>query len=364
MVNLRTLLNLTNADINKVIAKIATECETDSEYDVSKAQVAGDLARWIRHPPIRYMTKSATRVVENKPRSVEGLHSQSADPIVITGISLGLQAASVYFLMMYLSDRRGETCISGVSVNTNNVYWIRTCRLIKGRDGSVNMERDTEFTDIPQLAGIKGAFDLAAEFGIDPKVVLAWDITTQLAVASGLLALRDAGIPLTPVEQVGKGGLRLITNWEVPQIQRDRTGIVFASCFPGLQMAMKHAKQNGDDGEGRFDRRFLFQTLNMGHSQFAQYTGIRGPNTTINLACASATAAFGVAEDWIKTNRADRVIIISADDVTGDDLWEWIGGGFAASGAASTHNVVEETALPFDRRRNGLIWGWGQGFRR
>ena len=58
--------------------------------------------------------------------------------------------------------------------------------------------------------------------------------------------------------------------------------------------------------------------------------------------------------------RADRVIIISADDVTGDDLWEWIGGGFAASGAASTHNVVEETALPFDRRRNGLILGMVQ----
>ena len=45
MVNLRTLLNLTDAQINKVIAKIANECETDSEYDVSKAQVAGDLAR-------------------------------------------------------------------------------------------------------------------------------------------------------------------------------------------------------------------------------------------------------------------------------------------------------------------------------
>ena len=78
-------------------------------------------------------------------------------------------------------------------------------------------------------------------------MVLAWDITTQLAVASGLIALRDAGIPLTPVEQIGKGGLRLITNWQVPQIQRDRTGIVFASCFPGLQMAMKHAKQDGDE---------------------------------------------------------------------------------------------------------------------
>ena len=34
-------------------------------------------------------------------------------------------------------------------------------------------------------------------------------------MASGLLALRDAGIPLTPEEQIGKGGLRLIRNWQV-----------------------------------------------------------------------------------------------------------------------------------------------------
>ena len=45
---------------------------------------------------------------------------------------------------------------------------------------------------------------------------MAWDITTQLAVASGLLALRDAEFHL-PVEQAGKGGLRLITNWQVPK---------------------------------------------------------------------------------------------------------------------------------------------------
>ena len=63
------------------------------------------------------------------------------------------------------------------------------------------------------------------------KAVLAWDITTQLAVASGLLALRDAAIPLTPVEQIGKGGLRPIRNWQAPQHHRERTGIVFAPCF-------------------------------------------------------------------------------------------------------------------------------------
>ena len=215
------------------------------------------------------------------------------------------------------------------------------------------------FGDIPQLAGVAHAFDLAEEFGVDPKAVLAWDITTQLAVASGLLALRDAAIPLTPEEQVGKGGLRLIRGWQIPQHQRERTGVVFASCFPGTTASFAHARNNGADADDRFDRRFLFQVLNMGHAQFAQHTGIRGPNSTINVACASATAAFSIAEDWLANDRADRVVIISSDNVTSPELWSWIGAGFAASGAASSSNVIEEAALPFDRRRNGLILGMG-----
>ena len=57
------------------------------------------------------------------------------------------------------------------------------------------MESATEFGDIPQLAGVKGAFDLAQEFGIDAKVVMAWDITTQLAMAAGLLPLEMQEFP-------------------------------------------------------------------------------------------------------------------------------------------------------------------------
>ena len=364
MVNLRDVLGLSNSQINQLITKVANECDTDGEFDISKAEVAQDFSRWIKTPPKSYLSKTTTTA--SKPQSIiaDPVHnndSRKSDPIVISGISLGLPGGEKVF-----SDDtferlvRGETCISEVSDEYKQRLLDKNIvRLIKGRDGSVNMEKATQFSDIPQLAGVKGAFDLAAEFGIDPKVVMAWDITTQLSVAAGLLALRDAGIPLTPVEQTGKGGLRLITNWQVPQVQRDRTGIIFASCFPGLQMAMKHAKNNGDDGEGRFDRRYLFQVLNMGHSQFAQYTGIRGPNTTLNLACASATAAFSTAEDWLETGRADRVVIISADDVTGEDLWEWMASGFASSGAASTGDKVEESALPFDRRRNGLVLGMG-----
>ncbi|MBQ70106.1 MAG: hypothetical protein CMA65_01270 [Euryarchaeota archaeon] len=370
-VMLREGLGLNESSIQNVISTLASEAETDGEYDPSQSLTAGDLARWVKMPPSSWAPRStvtspqrseASHRVQTAPavKSHSG-SSRDTDPFVVTGISLGLPGMDrVFSEDTFEKLVRGETCISEVSDEYKQRLLDKNIvRLIKGRDGSVNMDQATVFGDIPQLAGLKGAFDLSEEFGIDPKVVLAWDISTQLSVAAGLLALRDAGIPLTPVEQVGKGGLRLIRNWQVPQIQRERTGIVFSSCFPGLQMASKHAKTNGDDGEGRFDRRYLFQALNMGHSQFAQYTGIRGPNTTINLACASATAAFGVAEDWLENDRVDRVVIISGDDVTGDDLWEWIAGGFAASGAAATNNIVEETALPFDRRRNGLILGMG-----
>jgi NAD(P)-dependent dehydrogenase (short-subunit alcohol dehydrogenase family)/acyl carrier protein len=66
-----------------------------------------------------------------------------------------------------------------------------------------------------------------------------------------------------------------------------------------------------------------------------------------------------MAQDWIRTGRCRRVIVISADDITTDRLIDWFGAGFLASGAAATDDVVEEAALPFDRRRHGMIMGMG-----
>ena len=63
-----------------------------------------------------------------------------------------------------------------------------------------------------------------------------------------------------------------------------------------------------------FDRRFLFRVLSMGHSQFAELVGARGPNTQVNSACASTTQAIALAEDWIHAGRCRRVVIVAADD--------------------------------------------------
>ena len=97
----------------------------------------------------------------------------------------------------------------------------------------------------------------------------------------------------------------------------------------------------------------------MGHSQFAELIGARGPNTQVNSACASTTQAVALAEDWIRAGRCRRVVVVAADDVTSDTLLGWLGAGFLATGAAATDEVVEEAALPFDRRRHGMILGMG-----
>ncbi|MDP6011496.1 MAG: phosphopantetheine-binding protein, partial [Candidatus Poseidoniaceae archaeon] len=375
-VNLRTGLGLSEQIIESVFNSLEKQGRVDASFDTSTIKTAAQICVWVEGVPSSFQASSSTHNLQKQP-TVESVssadvvekvfvekdpfHARNNDPFVVTGISLGLPGeGKVFDDDNFEKLVRGETCLREVPDEyKQKILDKNIVRLIKGRDGQARMEAAEEFSDIPQLAGMSGEFDITEEFGVDAKIARSWDTTTQLATAAGLIALRDAGIPLTPEEKVGKGGLRLITNWQIPRAYRNRTGVIFACCFPGTAKTVEHCAKGGDDGEGHFDRSYLFQVLNMGHSQFAQYTGIRGPNTTINLACASTAAAFSVAEDWLATNRCDRVVIISADNVTGPDLWEWIGSGFAASGAASTSDNIEEAALPFDKRRNGLILGMG-----
>src|SRR5208282_6838366 len=79
-----------------------------------------------------------------------------------------------------------------------------------------------------------------------------------------------------------------------------------------------------------FNRRFLLRVLPMGHSQFAEHIGARGPNTQINSACASTTLAVSLAEDWIHAGRCSKVIAISADDVSSAHLIDSVAAGFLA----------------------------------
>jgi malonyl CoA-acyl carrier protein transacylase len=321
--------------------------------------------------------------------------------IVISGTGLGLPGAEKAVMDPENARRilRGEQFVDLIPERFRKlILKKRVTRVVKSEDGSGRFETITDPDEVIKLAGRPGRFDLTEEYGVPAKLVEALDITTQLAMAAGLDALREAGIPLVQNYRRTSTGKFLPDRWLLPEALRDETGVIFASAFPGgdrfaedfkgyytwqnrvdqLEMLQDLRRYTAEPDAGReidrrigelravlaqepyhFDRRFLFRILAMGHSQFAEYIGARGPNTQVNAACASTAMAIALAEDWIQAGRCRRVIVIGADDVTGDNLMEWVGAGFLATGAAATDDRVEEAAIPFDRRRHGTLMGMG-----
>ena len=329
--------------------------------------------------------------------------ASAAEPVAITGAALGLPGAEHIFDDANIGRLlHGDQLIESIPARLRlSMLDKHITRLVKNENGGT-FETLTDVADVIKLAGRGGKFDLQNEFGVSAERVAALDRVTALAIAVGLDAMRDAGIPLVQHYKLTSKGTQLPDRWVLPDALRDDTGVIFASAFPGLnsfadetsRYYADHARReqlatlqdlrtrmsdtNGNAEVRRetdrrieelrtaiekepyvFDRRYLFRVLPMGHSQFAEFIGARGPNTAINAACASTTQAVALAEDWIRAGRCRRVIVVSADDITTDSLLEWMGAGFLASGAAATDEKVEEAAIPFDRRRHGMIVGMG-----
>jgi 3-oxoacyl-[acyl-carrier-protein] synthase II len=85
--------------------------------------------------------------------------------------------------------------------------------------------------------------------------------------------------------------------------------------------------------------------------------GFRGPNSTVNSACASGSDSIGIAMDHIRMGRAD-VMITGGSDATVNPItlatMNIVG--------ALTKNTDPETACrPFDLNRNGFVFGEGSG---
>ena len=281
--------------------------------------------------------------------------------VVCSGTGLGLPGGErVFDDDNVASMLRGDNRIGQVPAEYRKRFLTKDIvRLVKdpsGRGSFVPVEDDEHLI---HLAGMAADFDLVRDYGVSEAWSAALDRSTQLAFAAGIEALRDAGIPLVRTWKETTTGKRVGTGWALPESLRDDTGVIFASAFPGLNRMTELLLNNGADENGHFDRRFLFKVLTMGHSQFAQFIGARGPNTSVNVACASTTSAIAMASDWLQLGRARRVIVLGADDVTTDVMLEWLGAGFLAAGAATPAKTVEEGALPFDRRRHGMIMGMG-----
>ncbi|MEI7482254.1 MAG: SDR family NAD(P)-dependent oxidoreductase [Elusimicrobiota bacterium] len=279
-------------------------------------------------------------------------------------------------------------------------------RVIKSPTGNHSIAKIDSTDQAIKLSARKGQFDLEKEFGVPNNIAKALDTTFKMAMAAGVLALKDAGLPLIHYYKKTTTGSYLPEKWALPEPLASETGVIFASAFPVMESLINEVAgyfnykyrgktaaqmwevydniigklENPNDRTAlrtwmeqtftkdrsaqekdmyTFSQNFLMKVIPIADSQFAQWVGAKGPAMHISAACASTTQAVHTAECWLRAGKAKRVVIIAADDITSSIVQEWAMPGFLASGTASTKESVAEAALPFDKRRDGLIVGSG-----
>jgi acyl transferase domain-containing protein/NAD(P)H-dependent flavin oxidoreductase YrpB (nitropropane dioxygenase family)/acyl carrier protein/NAD(P)-dependent dehydrogenase (short-subunit alcohol dehydrogenase family) len=320
--------------------------------------------------------------------------------IVISGVSIGLPGKSrdVFsddnFECILKGENRIELLSSG---DLNSQLDKNITRVKKSSNGNAVLQELKSGDDVVQLAGQLGHFN-KLDYGIEYEN----DKSDALAMAAGIEALRDAGIPLVPQRRKTSTGSYLFNGYALPDEMQETTGIIRSTIFPGFDSIIDEVaryttakningpyrlfekiyyyimetvqneeikqqitewffslKKHGADGDYSFNRNLLLKLGFMGAPQFAQMIQAKGPNTQINAACASVTQGISMAEDWLRAGRCERVIVIGSEAVEPENLGQWLYSGFLAMGAATVEKNVFNAAKPFDALRNGTIIGSG-----
>ncbi len=183
--------------------------------------------------------------------------------------------------------------------------------------------------------------DFVAEDFMDVKVAKHLDPFVQYAVATGKMALEDAGLAIT-------------------DNNAHRVAVVSGNGIGGLTTIEKYHQVMLDRGPKRITPFFIPMVIsNMSAGQISINLKAKGPNLSVTTACAAGSHAVGEAFDLIRNGHCD-VAITGGSESTVCPLAV---GGFNAMKALSRRNDDPEAASrPFDRDRNGFIISEGGGF--
>ncbi len=162
---------------------------------------------------------------------------------MITGAALGLPGADRLFddgnIARLLAGEQGIDVLPGRM--RREMLDKHITRLVKSDDGGASFETIDRLDAVIKLAARAGLFDLGEEFGVDADRVAALGRDTQMAIAAGIDALRDAGIPLVLRYKTTTTGTQLPDRWSLPDDDPGRNRRDLRLVVPGAR---------GDDGRG------------------------------------------------------------------------------------------------------------------
>jgi len=218
----------------------------------------------------------------------------------------------------------------GVGVEKN---WEMAC------EGKSGIGPITKFDASPFSSRIAGEVtDFRSEDWMDKKQTRHFDIFIHYAVAAARMAMEDSGL-------------------KIDSNNSHRIGCVMGSGLGGLEMLEHYHKILLDRGPRRISPFFIPGMIaNMAPGQIAIEFGAKGPNISIETACAASAHAVGESFRMIREGIADAMLTGGAEAV----VTPLALGGFCSMRALSTRNdEPEKASRPFDADRDGFVMGEG-----
>lgn len=173
---------------------------------------------------------------------------------------------------------------------------------------------------------------------MDKKRAHRMDRYSQLAVAGGIMALRDAGL-------------------DAQDLESERAGVFMGSALGGIAFAEEQCGQYLQGGFRSVSPTLGFSVFGGAAScNLAMEFGFTGPNETNSMSCGSGAVAIGRALQAIRRGEADVVMAGGSEA----PLAPLSFGAFDMLRAMSTRNEEPSSASrPFDRNRDGFVMGEG-----
>src|SRR6516225_5344690 len=178
------------------------------------------------------------------------------------------------------------------------------------------------------------------EVALDAKTARRLDRFAQFGQVAAIAAMKDSGLDLSKEDPY-------------------RCGVIVGSGIGGL---MEFEEQHGRYYKGGPSRISPFvipkMIANAAPGNISIHFGLKGPNTAVATACASAANAIGDSLRAIQWDYADVMVTGGAEAaVTPMGL-----GGFVSARALSTRNDDPQRASrPFDKDRDGFVLSEGAG---
>lgn len=206
------------------------------------------------------------------------------------------------------------------------------------KEGTSGIREISLFDMTPMTTCLAGEIkDFDPLLYLEKKGLRLFDRTTKLILTASKLALDDA-------------------RYTVGVENEDRTGLVVGTTTGSVWSISEFDKQALKEGLHSVNPALFPNTvMNAPASQAAIRFGIKGFNTTVATGFTAGLDALKYACDFVRLGRADAVLVGGVEELS----FQVYFGFYKLDFLAGIKEGSVEASCPFDKRRNGIIFGEG-----